>query len=59
MHWRKMKSPLSGNELQQLGYKPGKQYKEMLNDLHCLFLDGKINNEEEAKKFILQKYPLS
>ena len=59
MHWSKLKSPLNGHDLKQLGYKQGKQYKQMLNDLHSLFLDGKIKDKQEAEKFILKKYPLS
>ncbi len=59
MHWSKLKSPLDGNDLKNLGYKPGKQYKEMLNNLLALFLDGEIRNEAEAKSFLAKHYPLS
>lgn len=58
MHWSKIQSPLNGEDLKKLGYKPGKQYKEMLNDLHSLFLDGTIETKLDAEKFVLQKYPL-
>lgn len=58
MQWSKLKSPLNGYDLKQLGYKEGKQYKEMLNNLHSLFLDGKIKGKQEAEKFILEKYSL-
>jgi tRNA nucleotidyltransferase (CCA-adding enzyme) len=56
MRWSKINSPLNGNDLQELGYKPGRQYKEILNKLLALFLDGKINSKEEAKIFVLKNY---
>jgi tRNA nucleotidyltransferase (CCA-adding enzyme) len=59
MHWGKIKSPLNGKDLQELGYKPGRQYKEMLTKVQALFLDGKIRNEKEAKDFIRKNYPLN
>lgn len=59
MHWVKIKCPLNGKDLLDLGYKPGRQYKEMLTKIQALFLDGKINNEKEAKDFIRENYPLS
>jgi tRNA nucleotidyltransferase (CCA-adding enzyme) len=57
MHWRKIKSPLNGKDLQNLGYKSGKQFKEMLTKIKALFLDGKIKNQQEAKDFINENYP--
>ena len=56
MHWSKIKPPLDGNDLQELGYKPGRQYKEMLTKVQALFLDGKINNKQEAEQLILSNY---
>ena len=38
---------------------PMSKYKEMLNNLLALFLDGEINNEAEAKSFLAKHYPLS
>ncbi|BAQ59750.1 tRNA nucleotidyltransferase [Geminocystis sp. NIES-3708] len=58
MHWSKIKSPLNGKDLQNLGYKPGKQYKEMLTKVQALVLDGKIKNKKEAMDFISNNYPL-
>ncbi len=58
MHWSKIQAPLNGNDLKELGYKPGRQYKEILHNLLALFLDGKINDKEEAKTFVLKHYPL-
>ncbi len=58
MHWSKVKTLLNGNDLQALGYKPGKQYKKMLAEVQGLVLDSKINDKKEAKAYILSKYPL-
>jgi tRNA nucleotidyltransferase (CCA-adding enzyme) len=58
MHWSKIKSPLNGKDLQELGYKPGRQYKEMLTKVQALFLDGNISNGKDAKDFIRKNYPL-
>lgn len=57
MNWSKIESPLNGDDLKIIGYKPGKKYQEMLNKIRALFLDGIINNKEEALIFISQNYP--
>jgi tRNA nucleotidyltransferase (CCA-adding enzyme) len=59
MHWSRIKSPLNGEDLYELGYKPGRQYKEILNQIRGLVLDGKINGTKEAKEYILLNYPLT
>ncbi len=40
--WISVKPPLNGNDLKALGYKPGKQFKEMLDDLRRASLDGEL-----------------
>ncbi len=57
MHWRHRKPPLNGNDLKQLGYKPGKAFKQMLEEIRALFLDGEIQSREEAIDYLLKKYP--
>ena len=47
---------LNGNDLKELGYKPSPLYKQMLDDLLAVTLDGKISNPTEAKAFIKEKY---
>ena len=59
MHWSRIKSPLNGEDLQELGYKPGRQYKKMLSQIRGLVLDGKINGKKEATEYILLNYPLT
>ncbi|MGK7942689.1 MAG: CBS domain-containing protein [Crocosphaera sp.] len=47
--WSKVETPLNGNDLKSMGYKPGPQYKIVLNKLLSLTLDGEIQTKEEAK----------
>jgi len=48
---------LNGNDLKKLGYKPGAQYRQMLDDLLAATLDGTIKNKAEAEKFLALSYP--
>ncbi|RCJ25050.1 poly(A) polymerase [Nostoc sp. ATCC 43529] len=48
---------LNGNDLKKLGYKPGAQYRQMLDDLLAATLDGVIKNKTEAEEFLSQSYP--
>ncbi|RUT09101.1 poly(A) polymerase [Dulcicalothrix desertica PCC 7102] len=56
--WRFVQAPLNGNDLQKLGYKPGRAFKEMLDDLLAATLDGVVNDRVSAEAFLSQKYPL-
>jgi tRNA nucleotidyltransferase (CCA-adding enzyme) len=53
-----MQAPLDGNALKQLGYKPGPQYREILDALLAATLDQVIQNEADAKAFLAEHYPL-
>lgn len=53
--WSQIVSPLNGNDLKQLGYQPGPQYKQILDDLFSATLDGMIGDRADAEAF-LQKY---
>lgn len=55
--WADIQAPLNGNDLKKLGYKPGPQYREMLDKLLAATLDGMIQNEAEAKAFLAKNYP--
>ncbi|MFN6559664.1 MAG: CBS domain-containing protein [Nostoc sp. ChiSLP01] len=48
---------LNGNDLKKLGYKPGAQYRQMLDDLLAATLDGVIKNKAEAEEFLTHSYP--
>lgn len=50
--------PLNGNDLKVLGYKPGPQYRQILEDLLAATLDGEISDRSSAEKFLSTHYPL-
>ncbi len=53
----KISSPLNGNDLKALGYKPSHQYQQILDDLLMATLDRKIQDRTDAKEF-LQQHPV-
>ncbi|MBD2449819.1 CBS domain-containing protein [Nostoc sp. FACHB-152] len=55
--WANIQPILNGNDLKKLGYKPGPQYRQMLDDLLAATLDKVITNTTEAKEFLTQNYP--
>lgn len=48
---------ITGEELIEMGYKPGPLFSEILNFLEEAQLEGDISTVEEAKKVVLDKYP--
>lgn len=54
--WANVQPILNGNDLKKLGYKPGPQYRQMLDDLLAKTLDGNITNQVEAQEFLAQQY---
>lgn len=56
--WSQVKAPLDGNDLKALGYKPGRQYKQILDTLLNATLDGVINNRAEAEILLANRFPL-
>ena len=58
-NWANIQSPLNGNDLKQLGYKPGPQYRLILDSLLAATLDQVIQNKADAKAFLAQQYPLN
>ncbi|MFY7803102.1 MAG: CBS domain-containing protein [Limnoraphis robusta] len=57
-HWWNIKPLLNGNDLKQLGYKPSRQFKQMLDDLLVATLDKEICDRKSAEAFIQAKYSL-
>ncbi len=55
---QEIKPPLNGNDLKAMGYKPGRQFKQMLDDLLTLTLDGEVSDRTSAEAFLKQNYPL-
>ena len=48
---------LNGDDLQELGYEPGKAFKEMLATLRDAQLDGDVHNRQEAIAFTIGRFP--
>lgn len=55
-HWRNIEAPLNGNDLKDLGYQPGPQYRQILEDLLMARLDGKISDRAEAEDYLRINY---
>jgi tRNA nucleotidyltransferase (CCA-adding enzyme) len=56
--WSHVKSPLSGNGLRQLGYSPGKQFKEILAAILVATLEGEVVDVASAIAFVQARFPL-
>ncbi|WP_293341335.1 CBS domain-containing protein [Microcoleus sp. CAWBG58] len=56
--WANVEPPLNGNDLKDLGYKPGPGFKVMLDDLLAAALDGDLGDRASAIAFLAQRYPL-
>lgn len=53
-----IQAPLNGHDLKNLGYKPGRQFKEILDILLAARLDNVISdNRTEAEAFVLELFP--
>jgi len=55
--WANVQPPLNGHDLKQLGYKPGPQYRQILEQLLAAKLDGLISDRASAEKFLAEHYP--
>lgn len=55
--WSQVKAPIDGNDLKALGYKPGRQYKQILDALLAATLDGVVTNRAEAEAFLAAHFP--
>ena len=51
-----VKPLLNGNDLKNMGFKPGKLYKEILDDVWGATLDGKISDRITAEKYVMEHY---
>jgi tRNA nucleotidyltransferase (CCA-adding enzyme) len=50
--WMHVRSLLTGNDLQQLGHKPGAQFRKILDELTIATLDGEIGDRVAAEAFV-------
>ncbi|MDD2465188.1 MAG: CBS domain-containing protein [Desulfobulbus sp.] len=56
---RNVKPLVTGNELKQLGYKPGPLFRTILNHLIEHQLDGVISDHQQALDFVRRTYPVA
>ncbi|MGI0485616.1 CBS domain-containing protein [Pantanalinema rosaneae CENA516] len=56
-HWSQIKAPLDGRDLKAMGYKPGPQFKHILQTLTAATLDGVIANREQAEIYLNKCFP--
>ncbi len=50
--WQHIQPLLTGNDLRRLGYKPGPQYRQILDNLLAATLDGEIIDRASAEAFL-------
>lgn len=55
---RHTRTLLTGRDLMAMGYKPGPDFKTMLNDLLDARLDGAVKTKEDEIAYIQDNYPL-
>ncbi|NES97731.1 MAG: hypothetical protein F6K32_21480 [Desertifilum sp. SIO1I2] len=55
----KIQSPINGNDLKKMGYKPGPQFKQILDRLLAATLDGEITTRPTAEAFLAEKFPVN
>lgn len=53
-----VKSPLNGNDLKELGYQRGPQFKQMLDALLVAKLDGLVSDRASAEAYLAEHFPL-
>jgi len=58
-HWRHVKPLLNGRDLKQLGYQPGKAFRQILEALLSATLDGRIRDRAQAETFLKEHFPLT
>lgn len=50
--WQNIKPMLNGDDLRKLGYKPGPQYRQILDNLLMATLDGNVIDRSTAEEFL-------
>ncbi|PSN16588.1 poly(A) polymerase [filamentous cyanobacterium CCT1] len=57
MQWAVTPALIDGNQLKALGYRPGPQFRPMLDALFAAQLNGEITTSAEAETWLAQRYP--
>ncbi|WP_239651417.1 hypothetical protein [Neosynechococcus sphagnicola] len=55
--WVDIAPPLNGHDLQQLGYRPGPEFKQILQQLRNAQLDHEIGDRATALTFLAEHFP--
>ena len=55
---RNVQPLLNGDDLKELGYAPGQEFRKMFAALRDARLDAVVKNREDEKEFILKHFPL-
>jgi tRNA nucleotidyltransferase (CCA-adding enzyme) len=50
---------LNGDDLRQLGYKPGPQYRQILESLLAANLDGEVIDRASAEHFVCSNWSVN
>jgi tRNA nucleotidyltransferase (CCA-adding enzyme) len=53
--WMHVRPLLTGKDLQQLGFKPGAQFRQILDELTIATLDGEISDRAAAEAFVTRE----
>jgi tRNA nucleotidyltransferase (CCA-adding enzyme) len=56
-NWSRIQPLLNGTDFQKMGYKPGPQYRQMLDDLLMATLDELVIDRSTAEEFMRSKFP--
>ncbi len=57
-HWSQIRPLLNGSDLIRLGYRPGKQFKQMLGEIWAATVDGLLPDPMTAEQWLHHRYPL-
>jgi tRNA nucleotidyltransferase (CCA-adding enzyme) len=55
--WSRIQPILNGTDLHKMGYKPGPQYRQILDELLMATLDNLVIDRSTAEEFIRSKFP--
>lgn len=56
--WSSRKPLLTGKDLIQLGYRPGREFKSMLAALGAATLDGELKDRDQAQAWVKARFPI-
>jgi tRNA nucleotidyltransferase (CCA-adding enzyme) len=57
-HWAELKPFINGHQLKTMGYRPGPQFKTILETVFHAQLDGRLSSQEQAEEFVRKTFPV-